>query len=425
MPRTVFYAWQSDSSETENHHFIAEALKNAITRLNIDLALRESEAALVFDRDTHAEPGMPPVADTILRKIDEASIFVADVTFVGTVGPRAKGLLNSNVGIELGYAARALGFERVVCVFNEYYGTPDRLPFDLVHRRFPVRYKLARGASAAEHDQQARMLSNALTQALRDIVDRVGVREQTDIELPLHARGPLNESSFTETGAGPIARTQARSDEGRESDYVYWHHGPSAWLRLIPARSKDFSRARLARLIKEASVPLQAFGDAPLTRIEANDYGVVVIASHGEELSEVATEVTQVLLSGEIWGLNRSLIEPKRTQPMRTYQIPWPAAEQRFRTSLTQYVGFAKAVLGYDLPIVAVAGLAMVRDVVLVREAGKWFENTPKTVRSFENFIRSVVTIESWDRSEVGDALIGSLFEKVFDACGEIYPGAG
>ena len=39
-------------------------------------------------------------------------------------------LPNANIGIELGYAAHALTFDRVVCVFNRHYGTPERLPFD-------------------------------------------------------------------------------------------------------------------------------------------------------------------------------------------------------------------------------------------------------------------------------------------------------
>jgi hypothetical protein len=47
--------------------------------------------ALSLDRDTHREPRMGAVADTILRKIDEAAIFAADLTFVAQVGPKGKG----------------------------------------------------------------------------------------------------------------------------------------------------------------------------------------------------------------------------------------------------------------------------------------------------------------------------------------------
>jgi hypothetical protein len=40
-----------------NHHFIAEALKRAIARLNVDLQVQESDGELKFDRDTHGGIG--------------------------------------------------------------------------------------------------------------------------------------------------------------------------------------------------------------------------------------------------------------------------------------------------------------------------------------------------------------------------------
>jgi hypothetical protein len=142
MPRKAFYAWQSDSDHSTNWHFIAEALKQSIARLNADLEIEESEAELAFDRDTHGEPGMPAVADTVLRKISEAAVFIADLTFVAKIDKESKPkyLPNANVSIELGFAAGTIGFDRILCVFNDHYGDPDDLPFDLVHRRHPIRY---------------------------------------------------------------------------------------------------------------------------------------------------------------------------------------------------------------------------------------------------------------------------------------------
>jgi hypothetical protein len=59
MPRTAFYAWQSDTDRSTNHHFIAKALQIAIQRLNVDLQIEESEAELAFDRDTQASRECP------------------------------------------------------------------------------------------------------------------------------------------------------------------------------------------------------------------------------------------------------------------------------------------------------------------------------------------------------------------------------
>jgi len=54
----------------------------------------------------------------------------------------ARGCPNPNVLIELGYAAKALGWDRLILVLNTAYGPPDELPFDLKHRRFPLTYSV-------------------------------------------------------------------------------------------------------------------------------------------------------------------------------------------------------------------------------------------------------------------------------------------
>lgn len=42
---------------------------------------------------------------------------------------------NPNVLIELGYAARVIGWENIICITNLKYGTPQRMPFDIAHHR--------------------------------------------------------------------------------------------------------------------------------------------------------------------------------------------------------------------------------------------------------------------------------------------------
>jgi hypothetical protein len=416
MPQTAFYAWQSDTDEFANHHFIAQALQSAIVRLNADLQIQESEAGLAFDRDVYGEPGMPAIADTILRKIAEASIFVGDLTFVTKIEVRGKPkyLPNANVSIELGYAASSIGFERIVCVFNEHYGSPGDLPFDLVHRRFPVRFNLAPDASAEKREVAEGLLIDALATELRAIVDKLGLAPRGDPFA--HAAAPLEYSSFIESGAGSIARTKARDAEGRDSEHVYWHHSPSAWLRLIPANSKDFGRTQLVRLVERAAIPLRPFGDAVQRRIEPNDYGIVVIG-YDDELPAIATQITQIFRSGEIWGINSALIEPKRTTPIRTFQIPWPATEVQFRDTLAHYIDFAQHVLELRLPVTVVAGLAMVKDALFVREKAKWFVNPPPPVRCFENSVSSRATIGEWDALQ--PQLLDPLIVKILDACNQ------
>jgi hypothetical protein len=244
VPRTAFYAWQSDSDQSTNRYFIAEALKRSIARLNADLDIEESDEELAFDRDTLGEPGMPAVADTVLRKISEAAIFVGDLTFVATLDkePKPKFLPNANVSIEFGFAAGTIGFERIVCVFNDTCGIdPENLPFDLVHRQHPIRYHLSPDASGAQRKTAMDGLVEKLVEALRVIVTQLGLGPTED---PLaHTAAPLDHFSFI--GDSPIiAHAKSRGADGVESDYIYWYNNPLAWLRLIPAVDMSLSRSQ-------------------------------------------------------------------------------------------------------------------------------------------------------------------------------------
>ena len=87
-----------------------------------------------MDRDTQGEPGSPDIAETILDKIDACDMFVGDVSIISDLGA-AKPTPNPNVLIELGYAARRLGWDRITSVFNTFYGKVEALPFDIRKRR--------------------------------------------------------------------------------------------------------------------------------------------------------------------------------------------------------------------------------------------------------------------------------------------------
>lgn len=99
--RTVFYLWQSDLDSKTTRSFIEEALKRAIKALQKDDSL---DVEPVIDRDTKDVPGSPDIAKTILEKIEQAQIFVGNVT---TVNQGANRLTpNPNVVYELAYVRR-------------------------------------------------------------------------------------------------------------------------------------------------------------------------------------------------------------------------------------------------------------------------------------------------------------------------------
>ena len=134
MKKIVFYSWQSDLPNPTNRGFIQTALENAVIAITNDKTV---EVEPVVDRDTQGVAGAPDIASTIFAKITASDVFVADVSIIAR--PKiGRPTPNPNVLIELGYALRGLGHEKVVLVFNRSFGKIEELPFDLKMRRLVI-----------------------------------------------------------------------------------------------------------------------------------------------------------------------------------------------------------------------------------------------------------------------------------------------
>jgi len=84
MAETVFFSWQIDRPTNTGRNFIERALERALARINDEIHIDEAERdELAVDRDTRGVAGQPPIVDTIFKKIDAATVFVPDLTFVG------------------------------------------------------------------------------------------------------------------------------------------------------------------------------------------------------------------------------------------------------------------------------------------------------------------------------------------------------
>ena len=132
----IFYSWQSDLPNNQTRGLIQDGINSAVN------VLRDT-VAIEADRDTKGEYGSPDIVQTVFSKIDDCDIFIADVSIVnkynsiidvGSSGDVKYGP-NPNVMLELGYAAKVIGWENIICFFNSDYGTEDDMPFDLDHRR--------------------------------------------------------------------------------------------------------------------------------------------------------------------------------------------------------------------------------------------------------------------------------------------------
>lgn len=136
MKKNVFYSWQSDLPNNTNRGFIEDCIKIALK----DISNENINLDIAVDRDTQGESGTPDIANSIFNKIDKSSIFIADISFINSKSSDRK-CPNPNVLIELGYAAKTIGWNNIICLFNTEFGKVEELPFDLRFRR-PLAYKV-------------------------------------------------------------------------------------------------------------------------------------------------------------------------------------------------------------------------------------------------------------------------------------------
>ena len=170
MDFSVFYAWQSDRPQNTHRYLIRAAAKEAVKRIGRDVDVEDSPR---LDHDTKNVPGTPEIAGTIFRKIQESGAFVADLTFIGATDLHdgvKKLLPNSNVLLELGYAARSIGWDRIICVMNTAYGPVEEQIFDIKQRRWPICYRLE-GENPEDIQKAKEYLSGQLQNAIRMVMN--------------------------------------------------------------------------------------------------------------------------------------------------------------------------------------------------------------------------------------------------------------
>lgn len=130
MIYNIFYSWQSDLPNKGNRSFIEGSIKKAIKLSKVSV---NSKLCVDYDRDTKGVSGSPDICETIFNKIDKCDIFISDISIINKEVEGRK-TPNPNVLIELGYAARVLGWEKIICLYNIKYGEVGDLPFDLNHK---------------------------------------------------------------------------------------------------------------------------------------------------------------------------------------------------------------------------------------------------------------------------------------------------
>ena len=236
----VFWAWQSDIAGNVSRHLVRKALEGAIATLKIPQDIEEPpeaarREALHLDHDRKGVSGSPDLAATILAKIGEASVFIADVTPVGRTPPitaddgtlsNGKALMNPNVAIELGYAVAKHTDSRILMVLNTAFGTRDDLPFDIRHKAGPIIYNLAATAGEAEIRAARAKLAHDFVEALRPFMTQVEAEA-----------APSAFAEVTPTAPALFSKpTDNLGEVGPPDDRIKYvlPHGPAFYLRIIP-----------------------------------------------------------------------------------------------------------------------------------------------------------------------------------------------
>lgn len=167
MKISIFYSWQSWTDQKNNRYFIQKAIEQSLSELKKDF---EFDVECALDRDTKDLPGTPAIADSILDKINNSKLFICDLTITTESFNKKcelKSSPNPNVLIELGYAVAKLGWEKVITVMNSEYGDPEKLPFDLKHRRFPITYNLPSTFNKKYFETERKKLSGTIASAIK------------------------------------------------------------------------------------------------------------------------------------------------------------------------------------------------------------------------------------------------------------------
>lgn len=160
----IFYSWQSDLSRETNEKAIRIEIKKVIPILEENLG----EYNINLDEATRNVEGSPDIPTTIINKISCCEIFICDLTTVNSTSTDLRKMPNPNVMFELGYAVSLLGWERILMLFNGYYGNfQTELPFDLEKKRI-IPYNIGAGSDTSGKGDLRTKIKNNLELILKN-----------------------------------------------------------------------------------------------------------------------------------------------------------------------------------------------------------------------------------------------------------------
>lgn len=417
MSQTMFFSWQADTPENVGRRFIEEALKNALTALKSNATVEPALRDFALDRDTQGVGGQPPIVDTVFRKIDSATIFVPDMTFVAT---RLDGRLspNPNVLIEYGWALKSLGHPCIVAVMNSAYGAPDNvsMPFDMRHLRHPITYKLPEDANQEVLTVEFNRLVQALVSALQTVLNDqefITIHEKRFLKLQFQTIQQDHSISRFRPPNVPLGILHQRAGFSAPQD-IYLQDGPAMWLRLVPQYAQSKITARNLdqvtdnhHIIDGDRNPFEGWhhnDSAHLLRAD-DGYGCYRVHLSG---SPVTFAASFIFLTGELWSINteRLFVDPR--DPNK-HAIPF--LENEYATALDCYRAILQEV-GIRGPYRWIAGMERIRGRGIEHWSGADNSRSPHGVCVSEAVSTEGTLTESQSSSEALQTFFNLIFER-------------
>lgn len=396
----VFWSWQSDTPAKLNKDFVKAALNDALAAVSDELDLSEADRP-ELDHDTKGEAGLVEIVATIFRKIEEAQVFVADITFVGKTAS-GKHLPNPNVMIELGHALTSRGAERIILVANEAFEyRPEDLPFDLRHRRGPITYNLPDGATREQRKIELAKLTRALTDALRLNLGAAVQQRTAATPFNLHPARPGDRSTWLEPGA-KIRHQDEMSPTG-ESEWVI-EDGARYYMRLVPA---EWTSSESSIVILRRAQEMFALGPWRYGNYGVNKEGFVQVGILNHEERTLIGVSQWFKRTGEIWGFNGAVAGPS-TRPGRN-GISRATMMYEWAKYLKRCISFFEHCEARP-PIRVEAGVVGVGDTY-------WTDSSCEQKKAIESEMYIEHVSRSWDTNTQHDFLL-RLYNRLRDAYG-------
>lgn len=408
----VFWSWQSDHPAKISRTVIRKALEEAIAHLkqtpNLVEAPDESRGEIHLDHDTKGVRGSPDIARTILEKIANSTVFVGDVTIVGKspdkVGNEGtkpgRPLINSNVAIEYGYAMHKLGDNAIVGVMNEAFGKPENLPFDIIHKRWPIRYHLVEGATKAEIDKQRDHLMQQFITALKGYIDEPQLPAAPFPETP-----PQIGTAFYFKSAENLGFCN------QIGEHMFMPFRDVLYMRLIP--TAPLKRPVTEKAMLSNASKYGAMGNPGGVIPIVNQYGTMCFSPAGATNNIEA--LTQYFPNGEVWAINADVMRQGNRGNDKWYLVT--AAEQAFMNALNAGIHYLTNVAMAEMPIKVIAGVVGMK--------GRTIAVNNAVVGTYGKMMTDSVELTMILRDgsrEAQDQYLLQLYEKIFDQSGHARP---